>query len=264
MTYTEQVKLAQRSLNTKHSPSLSVDGVPGPLTMAAMDRVNIPNWGVVRRVVGTIQTFAKYHNIPTGPIDGLWGPQTAYAAERLEYFLIHNRHEPDWRNDEGDGLIPQSFGWPRQTQADLLRFFGPVGQNQTQIALPYPMVLAWDTSTTVRRMTCHQKVARSLEGVLSDVLDYYGLDGINDLGLNVFGGGLNVRPIRGGSVYSTHAWGIAFDFDPENNQLRWGRDRAKMARPEYNTWFDIWEKYGAVSLGRKRNYDWMHVQFAQI
>ena len=50
----------------------------------------------------------------------------------------------------------------------------------------------------------------------------------------------------------------------ELNQLRWGKDKAAFARPEYARWFDLWEEEGALSLGRVRNYDWMHVQFARL
>jgi hypothetical protein len=61
-----------------------------------------------------------------------------------------------------------------------------------------------------------------------------------------------------------HSWGIAFDFDPDHNQLKWDHTRASFARPEYKKWLDLWEEEGAVSLGRARDYDWMHIQFARL
>jgi hypothetical protein len=61
-----------------------------------------------------------------------------------------------------------------------------------------------------------------------------------------------------------HSWGIAFDFDPDRNQLKWDHTRASFARPEYEKWFYLWEEEGAVSLGRARDYDWMHIQFARL
>ena len=70
--------------------------------------------------------------------------------------------------------------------------------------------------------------------------------------------------MRGGTRWSTHAWGIAIDYDPDRNQLKWGRDRAAFARPEYDAWWRLWEEEGWVSLGRTRNYDWMHVQAAKL
>jgi hypothetical protein len=96
------------------------------------------------------------------------------------------------------------------------------------------------------------------------VLQHYGPDKVRQLGLDLFGGCLNVRKMRGGSAWSMHSWGIAFDFDPDRNQLKWGRDRAVFARPEYQKWWELWEEEGAVSLGRARNFDWMHVQFASL
>jgi hypothetical protein len=70
--------------------------------------------------------------------------------------------------------------------------------------------------------------------------------------------------MRGGTALSMHAWGIAVDLDPINNQLRWGKDRASFARPEYLPFWKIVEAHGATSLGRAKNYDWMHFQFATI
>jgi len=83
------------------------------------------------------------------------------------------------------------------------------------------------------------------------------------LKLDLWGGCLNVRRMRGGRKYSTHSWGIAVDYDPLHNRLKWGRDKALFARPEYNKWWEFWEKEGWVSLGRTRNFDWMHIQAAK-
>ena len=70
--------------------------------------------------------------------------------------------------------------------------------------------------------------------------------------------------MRGGTQYSMHSWGIAIDFDPERNQLNWGRDRARLAAADCVPFWDIWEAEGWVSLGRARNFDWMHVQAARL
>ena len=68
----------------------------------------------------------------------------------------------------------------------------------------------------------------------------------------------------GGRAMSMHSWGIAIDFDPAHNRLRWGRDRARLAGPDYRAFLDIWEAEGWISLGRERNYDWMHIQAARL
>jgi hypothetical protein len=107
------------------------------------------------------------------------------------------------------------------------------------------------------------KVSESLERILHRVREEYGDEEIRRLRLNLYGGSYNVRRKRGGTSWSTHAWGIAMDWDPGNNKLKWGRDRATLAKPEYDTWWRIWEDEGWVSLGRESNYDWMHVQAAR-
>jgi hypothetical protein len=126
------------------------------------------------------------------------------------------------------------------------------------------MRLAWETRTIVKATSCHEKIHDAALRVLTRVLDHYDADKVRQLGLDLFGGCLNVRKMRGGSAWSMHSWGIAFDFDPDRNQLKWGRDRAAFAGPEYQKWWELWEEEGAVSLGRARNFDWMHVQFARL
>jgi len=54
------------------------------------------------------------------------------------------------------------------------------------------------------------------------------------------------------------------DLDPGRNQLKWGRDRAVFARPEYEPFWQIVESEGLVSLGRAKNFDWMHFQAARL
>jgi hypothetical protein len=87
---------------------------------------------------------------------------------------------------------------------------------------------------------------------------------LRDMGLHLFGGSLNVRKMRGGKAYSMHSWGIAIDFDPMRNQLTWGRDRARLAKPDAVDFWKFWEQEGWVSLGRRKNFDHMHVQAAEL
>jgi len=67
-----------------------------------------------------------------------------------------------------------------------------------------------------------------------------------------------------------HSWAIAFDFDPENNGYRSsknprdGHPKAEFSDPVYDRWFQMWEAEGAISLGRERDYDWMHILFARL
>lgn len=131
----------------------------------------------------------------------------------------------------------------------------------TQISLPFPLRIAWDKKTTVNKLTCNKAIAEPLKSVFSEILAVYGLAKIQELGIDLFGGCFNFRQQRGGSNYSVHAWGLAIDLDPERNQLKETSRTAHFARPEYKVMIDIFYKHGFISLGREKNYDWMHFQW---
>lgn len=143
----------------------------------------------------------------------------------------------------------------------MVAFYGEVGTRQTTLVLPYPMRIAWEPDKTVSKISCHECCAAAFGRIFQRTFDHYGLESIKRLGLDLYGGCLNVRKMRGGSEWSKHAWGCAIDIDPDRNQLKWGRDRASLARPEYEPFWQIVESEGGYSLGRKENRDWMHFEF---
>jgi hypothetical protein len=100
--------------------------------------------------------------------------------------------------------------------------------------------------------------------VFRNILAEYGEARIAELRLNLFGGCFNVRKMKGGNAMSMHSWGIAIDLDPERNALRMNRTQATFARPEYEPFWRIVEAEGLVSLGRVREFDWMHFQAARL
>lgn len=128
------------------------------------------------------------------------------------------------------------------------------------IDLPYPMRLAWDKKVYVKKMRCHKLAAVKFLAVFNDLLDHYGYDKIVELGIDLFGGCFNFRAMRGGIDYSRHSWAIAIDLDPERNLLKETSKTARFARAEYKAMIDIFYKHGFVSLGREKNYDWMHFE----
>ncbi len=137
------------------------------------------------------------------------------------------------------------------------------GSYLTTIQLPYPMRLAWDKKEKVSKMRCHKLVADDFQRVFADLLAHYGLAKIQELGIDLFGGCFNFRAMRGGSDYSRHSWGIAIDLDPERNLLKETSKTARFARAEYQAMIDIFYKHGFVSLGREKNYDWMHFEIGE-
>ena len=266
-----------------------VDGDYGPATAAAIDALFLnqsvkpgASWSEVRKIVAAGQVLCRLEGIEVGEIDGLVGPQTRDAFERYA-----ERSDPpapannnNWRDDdapdETSGETPDAPPpaapavattitprvWPRE--AGVAAYFGAPGTNQATLTLPFPMRIAWNTSHTITRTSCNVKVKEPLERIWTRTLEHYGLTQIRSLRLDLFGGCLNVRRKRGGSSWSMHAFGIAWDVDPSNNALRMGRDQATLDAPIYDAFWSFVEDEGAISLGRKRNYDWMHFQFARL
>lgn len=255
----EQIKTAQQFLQQQLLPVGNVDGVLGPKTRTALGLLKgLPvRWDTDRKLTGAIQLYCRQSDCDPGAIDGIWGPKTQRAYNQLSTILIFPADAE-----------PAANVWPMQTQAALNRFYGTaLAEHNPKLVtygIPYPFKLAWDTTQTVTQITTHYKVKDSILRVLHQVLEHYGLEDIDRLHLNLYGGCFQYRKTRNGTTLSTHSWGIALDFDPERNQLKWGRDKAAFAGPEYEAWWQFWEKEGWVSLGRTRNYDWMHVQAARL
>lgn len=152
------------------------------------------------------------------------------------------------------------------TTAQAIKKYGKPtdkGEYLVSINLPYPMRLAWDKNTKVKTMRCHKLVAENFKNVFTELLVTYGYEKIVELGIDLFGGCFNFRAMRGGSDYSRHSWGIAIDLDPERNLLKETSKTARFARPEYKPMIDVFYKHGFVSLGREKNYDWMHFEIKE-
>lgn len=151
------------------------------------------------------------------------------------------------------------------TQQAIKKYGVPneVGSYLVTLNLPYPMRIAWDTKTTVNRIRCHKDVADNFKAVFDELLSVYGYDKIKELGIDLFGGCFNFRKMRGGDSWSKHSWGIAIDLDPARNTLKETSKTARFARPEYKQMIDIFYKHGFISLGREKNYDWMHFEIKE-
>jgi len=225
--------------------------------------------GDVGEEVKQWQLFLQSAGYKIPYVDGAFGPAT--ERETLK-FQAKNGLKPDgvvgpktWKFVTNvSSNTPLSQKWPKQDYNSMVNFYGPVGENMTKLDVPYKLKLAWDPQTTLSKISCHQKCAKAFYTVFENTLKTYGEKEINRLKLDVFGGCVNVRRMRGGTAWSIHSWGAAIDLDPDNNQLRWSRPKATFSKPEYNDFWKIVEAEGATSLGKARNFDWMHFQFAYL
>lgn len=233
----------QSRLTAHGFPVGMIDGEIGPVTIKAL------------------KAFQASHGMePTGLADQhtihlLRAPSSAIKPDQVG--LVPNRDE-----EQPETFQPSSTIWPRQK--DCMAFYGNVGTNQTTIEIPFDMYLAWDKGQRVRRMTIHQKVAASASRVFERISELYSSKERHDLGMDMFGGSLNVRRMRGGTSYSMHSWGIAIDFDPERNQLHWNRPQARLSHSDAVPFWVAWESEGWLSLGRARGFDFMHIQAARL
>ena len=223
------------------------------------------DWSAERKNIAVQQLVLLRLGFDPGRIDGFVGPQTTFAYE------LSRTKDPDSLATFKDKDIgkkplagPKHSPWPKQAASSMDKFFGQKGTNQGTLKLPFPMRIAWAKDQSITKMTLNRKVIESAGRVFEKIASRYDVHARERLGINLFGGSLNVRRMRGGSAWSIHSWGCAIDFDPERNQLKWKKPRATLSGAECGDFWEFWEEEGWLSLGRARNYDWMHVQAARL
>lgn len=177
--------------------------------------------------------------------DGIIGPKTIAAI--MSALNIEKRPE-----------------WP--TQAEVRSgnsVFGRAGQESHLVNVQPPYPLYFD-GQRVRTIRVHRLIADHVSAALHEILAHYGQAEISRLGLDQYGGSYNYRQTTSGGALSMHAWGIALDFCPDQNAYEKRSPYASLSHPDCDAFWDIWEAHGAVSLGRARDFDWMHLQFARL
>jgi len=261
----------QRRLKSLDFHGGAIDGDVGKYTVHAVNaflnhgRVAVPQaWTKARRIMAAKQLLCRMDGIEVGSIDGLFGPQTDYAFTLYAERAGGNGGAPfPDRSAAADSDPDSRTGmWPRESAVP--GFFGPMGAHQVRLRLPFSMRIAWDLGKSVDSFLIHEKVHDSALRCFHRIADAYDATARARTGIDLFGGCLHVRRKRGGSSWSMHAWGIAIDFDPARNGLRSTRQTARLAQSDCETFWRIWEDEGWVSLGRTRDFDWMHVQAARL
>lgn len=243
------VKQLQAELTKLGHDVGGIDGIAGRKTMVAVDKViagfvaadEWKDWADPRRTIAAEQAiYSSVYNInQVAEVDGYLGELTRYA--RTVYAArLKNDGKPvpkveEWRDKEKPlepkPDIPARRPWPRQS--DVESFYGTPGSGWTLVKMPFPLRLAWDLSKTIPHASVHSKCEPAFKRIWEKVKEHYGHERLKELRLDLYGGAGNVRRMRGGTRWSMHAYGCAWDVDPDRNQLRWGHDKATLDESVY-------------------------------
>lgn len=79
--------------------------------------------------------------------------------------------------------------------------------------LPFSIPLAWNPAIQVSRLRCHRLLVPVVDSIFQTIVQ----DGLRET-VTSFGGCFEYRSQRTGHKLSTHAWGIALDLNPKDNQ----------------------------------------------
>lgn len=151
------------------------------------------------------------------------------------------------------------------TQNELIGMLGPPPRDTSSLVRfisPFPLQIAWGDRPWIYSFPVHEIMHGPITKAFNEIFDCYGLDNINQLGIDQFGGCYNYRKMRGGSSWSKHAWAIAVDLDPARNGLRTKAPKAQFSKPEYNDLMGCFYRSGFVSLGHEKDYDYMHFELS--
>lgn len=237
-----EIKLLQKFLIKANLYTGKIDGKQGPNTNKGINTALSTNnsilptdwtaWPDKRKAIAYLQLICQQSNIDSGSIDGFYGPQTEYAADRLKILNT-------------TGVIPRGFAdiiplrtnpntFPLEGRESLGEYYGePCKAQLIKVSCPWVLRLDWNLEQTTNTISIHNKLSASLATVLENIYKAYGDDGIKKHGLDRYGGSYNCRNKRGStSSWSTHAWGIAIDWFPSKNKLKWNGEQASLVHPE--------------------------------
>lgn len=156
--------------------------------------------------------------------------------------------------------------WPKSDTESLSGFYGKItvtddGQPSRNwqhsfldvANLPFPMVLAWDKKSVIRRIAVNRYCRKSLMNILSLIKKQFDERERICLGLNLFGGCYCYRQKRMEKELSVHSWAAAIDIDPNGNPF--GKKGSMDERI-----VEIFENEGWQWGGRWKKPDPMHFE----
>lgn len=255
---TETIKKIQQVLKVE------ADGIIGPKTLGAIaDAVGA---SVSSYKATTIKNIQKRVG---STADGIIGKNTLNA-------ILNALEGKSFTKNEANSLVKKYIEKPisftkvnykaNPVKQSVVRsgksIFGKAGDESVLVNVPVPenYPLKYD-GKRVKTIRVHRLVADRLEAALKDIINHYGND-IEEVapGACIYDGSYYFRTSRGSSSTSIHSWGLALDFDAANNTMKMSAPKARLSQEIYKPFFDILEHHGFNSLGRRGNYDWMHVQ----
>jgi hypothetical protein len=251
----------------------AIDGDIGTKSLAAIDAILTTHaaecttdpsaWSAKRRQIGAGQLVLKHAQCDPGVVDGYAGNQTIGALLAWNHRQTYGRDLELDRTRTGPAI---DSDFPKQSQCST--YYGNPGpaveRKLVLVDLPFAMRLDWNLPKKVTRVQLHTRCADSAREAMKEILRKYGNDELRRLGLDRHAGTYNHRRMRGGTAWSMHAYGCAWDFHAAPNGLTTRCPQALFCGREYRKFFDIWEAHGWVSLGRAIGRDWMHVQAARL
>ena len=153
------------------------------------------------------------------------------------------------------------------TTPQIIKIFGRPGddRNLVTVQMPYERKIDFLTPMPLtKRMQCHKLVAPIFQKIHREVLEYYGMNRIKELEIDLFGGCYNFRKMRGGNDWSRHSWGIAEDLSTKKNSLNMGAKKAQFAKAEYRPLMEAYYDNGFVNQGIEKGFDYMHFEFLKF
>lgn len=196
------------------------------------------------------QTYCKERGYDPGPLDGLWGPKTESA---------YNKMVKEREIKRVSVATHQHF--PSDSIPSLTKFYGTPEQAGNQLALIKVPWLMYYEGKPVKAISIHQNVAIYVTLIFQEIWNKANLNQaqINKWGLNIYDGSYNNRPIAGSKRKSVHAFGGAMDIDADHNadsKAHGNRQLAHMS--EYV--IEVFANHGFLCLGSRFDRDFMHLQ----
>lgn len=122
--------------------------------------------------------------------------------------------------------------------------------------LPYSLGLSWETEARSVHIYAHKLIIDDIIEFFNLIKDFYGLEYMKENGLDVWGGSYNKRFKSGTREWSTHSWGIAFDYLPSLGP------RQKPSMMPYQV-ISTAHSLGIDCGEHFKNQDGMHFQFCK-